>query len=407
MSTTSLSPNNLIECDKYPGRLGTICRGEADLPLEKINAYRERWGFEPLVEVASETVRTKNTFHAPADGKRSSCCGQVAAPTLKRKSLVQRALQYAEAWKRHREDDSAAPAVDDLMFRQQQCAGCPLNKDDKCTLCECPLKKNTLNNGKLFWRSECCPVGKWSRQNNTRRPLVSPVHHLIFHIYPKKGAEWNWHWHIQQIRKYAPQFNGKICIGISTDSNTATADEVKAVMAGIPVSEWVIVNNTKKRAETATHVELLKCIQTEDPNHVVFRYHTKGVTHQKTSIEQRWAGLMWQVNMDLSGVHDALSSHLTCGVMRSQKPLVVKPNSGNFFYAGSAYWMRCKEVFERDWATVENDRWWVEYVPAHLFKFHESSCLLHDFTESSVLSKQYFDSVVQPEWDNWKFARGL
>ncbi len=403
----SMTSQSLSECEKFPGRLGTICRGEADLPLGTINSYRERWGLNPLSEAAAEVVKSRNTFHAPATGVKRSCCGQVSAPAIKRRSLIERAAQYAAALLKHRQDDSAAPAIDDLLFRKSQCGSCPLNKDNKCTLCECPLLKNLLNNGKLFWRSESCPVGRWHRQNDTRKPLVNPVHHLMFHVYPKRGAEWNWHWHIEQIRKYAPQFNGKICIGVSTDNNTATADEVKSLMADIPVDEWVIVSNTKKRAETATHVELFKCIQTTDPNHLVFRYHTKGVTHGKNSVEQKWAALMWQVNMDLLIVHDALASHLTCGVMRSQKPLVVKPNGGNFFYAGSAYWMRCKEVFERDWQTVENDRWWVEYVPAHLFKFHESACLLHDFTESSVLSEKYFRDLVQPEWDNWKFARGL
>jgi hypothetical protein len=321
--------------------------------------------------------------------------------------MVERVKQYAEAWQKHREDDSAATAIDDLMFRQEQCGGCRFSVENKCTLCECPLAKNLLNNGKLSWRSESCPVGKWHRQNDFRRPLVNPVHHLIFHIYPKLGAEWNWHWHIEQIRKHAHLFNGKICIGIGVDKGTATAEEVQKLMEGIPVDHWVIAQNTKRMAETATHVRMLEHLQTDDRNALIFRYHTKGVTHQRHSMEQKWAALMWEVNMDLISVHDALQSHLTCGAMRSQKPLVKRPGSGNFFFAGSAYWMRAKEVFERDWRSTEPDRWWVEYVPAHLFQMHESACMLHDFTESSVLSREYFDSVVQPEWSNWKFARGL
>jgi len=397
----------LSECESLPGRLRTICRGESGLPLDKVNTYRERWSLEPLEVLSGEVVQTKNTFHArPSDGG-GSCCGRATAPTLRKRSLAARAIQYAESLAKHIADDSAVPAISDLMFRQSQCGACPFSQETKCTLCECPLKKNLLNNGKLFWRSELCPVGKWHRQNDTRRPFVSPVHHLIFHLFPKRGSEWNWHWHIEQIRKYASLFNGKICIGIGADKETATVAEVRELMADIPVSEWVIVKNTKARAETLTHVELLKCVQTNDPNHLVFRYHTKGVTHAKTGIEQEWAKLMWQVNMDLQSVHDAMASHLTCGAMRSQTPLVTRPGSGNFFFAGSAYWMRCKEIFERDWMTTEHDRWWVEYVPAHLFQLSESACLLHDFTESSVLSKQYFESVVIPEWNNWKFARGM
>ena len=36
------------ECEKFRGRSCSICNGMADLPAEKINKYRERWGLEPL-----------------------------------------------------------------------------------------------------------------------------------------------------------------------------------------------------------------------------------------------------------------------------------------------------------------------------------------------------------------------
>lgn len=36
------------ECEKYSGRMRTICEGTADLPLHKINAYRGRWGLPAL-----------------------------------------------------------------------------------------------------------------------------------------------------------------------------------------------------------------------------------------------------------------------------------------------------------------------------------------------------------------------
>jgi hypothetical protein len=36
------------ECLQFTGRRRAICRGEADLPLETINAYRRMWGLPPL-----------------------------------------------------------------------------------------------------------------------------------------------------------------------------------------------------------------------------------------------------------------------------------------------------------------------------------------------------------------------
>lgn len=40
----------MSECDKFPqgSRLRAICDGTADLPLWKINAYRDRWGLDPF-----------------------------------------------------------------------------------------------------------------------------------------------------------------------------------------------------------------------------------------------------------------------------------------------------------------------------------------------------------------------
>jgi hypothetical protein len=123
-------------------------------------------------------------------------------------------------------------------------------------------------------------------------------------------------------------------------------------------------------------------------------------------VEQKWAEIMWDGNMDLPSVDDALASHLTCGVMRSQTPLVRK-KPGDYFFAGSFYWMRAKEVFERNWQTKEANRWWVEFVPCHLFSFAESACIFHDLVPSSVLNHEYFAEHVDEEWKAWKAARGV
>ena len=42
------------ECDRIPvGHLRSICEGTTGLPLDKVNAYRERWGLRPLAEIAT------------------------------------------------------------------------------------------------------------------------------------------------------------------------------------------------------------------------------------------------------------------------------------------------------------------------------------------------------------------
>ena len=283
------------------------------------------------------------------------------------------------------------------------CASCPLNKngwcDDTKGGCGCNLAM------KVKPRSSSCPLGKWSAYRDDYRPLVNPTRHLMFHLFPLKGREWNWHWHIDQIRKHQDKFNGKIVIGVGVDEKTATMEEAQARFKGIRVDHWLRAENNQL-AETLTHVEMLSLLQTDDPNAIIFRMHTKGVTKNPNSVEQRWAEVLWTASMHLPSVEDAFASHLTCGVMRSQTPLV-KKKPGSFFFAGSGYWMRAKEVFERDWKWKEPNRWIVEYVPSHLFSFAESACIFHDLVPSSVLNHQYFDQHVEQEWRAWKAARGL
>jgi len=300
-------------------------------------------------------------------------------------------------------DGMAVATAEQQATRSAICASCPLNKDGWCDDtkggCGCNLSL------KVMPRSSSCPLGKWSAYSDGYRPLVNPTRHMLFHIYPLKGKEWNWHWHIEQIQKHQSKFNGKIIIGVGVDKNTATIEEVQALFDGIRVDHWLRADNNKL-AETLTHVEMLSLLQTDDPNAIIFRYHTKGVTKTRDAVEQKWAEIMWDGNMDLPSVEDALASHLVCGVMRSQTPLV-KKKPGDFFYAGSAYWTRAKEVFERDWQWKEANRWVVEYVPAHLFSFAESACIFHDLVPSSVLNHQYFAEHVDAEWTAWKAARGI
>lgn len=284
------------------------------------------------------------------------------------------------------------------------CEACPVYNagwcDDSKGGCGCNLSL------KVMARAAFCPQGKWFAHTDNYRPLVNPTRNLIFHLYPKRGAEWNWHWHLDQIRQHQDKFNGKIVIAVGVDSGTATIEEVQRLAEGIRVTKWIRADNTKALAETHTHVAMMDEVKTDDQNSIVFRYHTKGVTKTPNAVEQRWAALLWQVNMDLPSVVDALASHMTCGAMRSLKPLVQK-KPGDFFFAGSAYWFRAADAFARDWTYTDSTRWWVEYVPCHLFNRHESACLMYDLTESSVIREDHFTTHIQPEWDRWKFARGI
>jgi len=380
--------------------------GEAvDALLESIDAGREKRRLQAAADSQNgKTTRVMQRIARSATATKKPCntCGGENKPRVsasrERVGVMATAVHRLASLK-----NAAVDFVQDGMHiatdEQQQsrlaiCSACPVFKDGWCKL-----------SLKVMARAAYCPQGKWFAGGDNPRPVEKPVRSLAFHLYAKKRAEWNWYWHIDQIKKHAPVFNGKIVIGVTHEPGQ-DIEAVKSLFDGVPVDGWVIKQNTKL-AETLTHVEIFDQLQTDDPNALIFRYHTKGVTKRQNSVEQRWAEIMWAANMDLASVDAALTDHMTCGVLRSHKPLVSTKPSGNFFFAGSAYWMRAKEVFERDWRHTDATRWWVEYFPSHLFSLSESACLFHDQTDSPVLSQAYFDNYVEPEYSQWKFARGL
>ena len=376
----------------------------------KVNLYQHKLCKAGKVRQLDEMFTGQNVQQPLRSGGRPvaitgrkpcSTCGGKKRGALAR--AIDRAINLKNAAINFLSDGMHIATEEQQAKRSAVCADCPLNNagwcDDTKGGCGCNLAL------KVIPRSSSCPLGKWSAYRDEYRPLVNPTRSLMFHLYPLKGKEWNWHWHVEQIRKHQDKFNGKIVIGVGVDAKTATMEEVQALFDGIRVGHWLKADNNKL-AETLTHVEMLSLLQTDDPNAIILRAHSKAVTKARDAVEHKWAEILWDGNMDLQAVEDALASHGTCGVMRSQTPLV-KKKPGDFFFAGSFYWMRAKEVFERDWQWKEQNRWIVEYVPSHLFSFAESACIFHDLVPSSVLNHQYFEQHVDSEWSAWKTARGL
>jgi hypothetical protein len=158
-------------------------------------------------------------------------------------------------------------------------------------------------------------------------------------------------------------------------------------------------------AETATFPELLKAVQSEDPNEITFRGHTKGVTHRREQHQQAWARMMWATCMDLPSVEDALASHLMAGALKCHKPLTAKHEGFDWFYAGTFFWFRNREIFQRNWSHMNPNRWFVEEWPGVLCSKQEAACLCHDFTDGAVFRGKYWDDVAAPSFEQWKTAR--
>lgn len=416
----------MSDCSKFAmgSRSREICDGLSSLSLKKTNLFREKHGIVPLTESEAEKISAEVSSRS-RDGKTasfSSCgsCGKRAiagpvAPSKDRsqptearskKTLVQKISNFGSAIVSHIADGSEKTSAEDAIFRESLCRECPFNSTGECLLCGCPLWENTFTDGKISWRSESCPTGRWFRQGDIKFNASQAKKNLLFHIYPKIGGEWNWKWHIEKIRENASVFNGKICIGIATGDGLAKPDVVQNEMKDLNVGDWVIKPNSQSLCETTTFYDLLSCVSRPDGPEITFRGHTKGVTHPKDCVEQKWKELMWQTCMDMQSVTDALSSHVMAGSMKCHEPLAKKDKS-NWFYAGTFFWFRSSDIFSRDWSFIEETKWWPEYWPGHVCRSEEAACLCHDFAKGSKFSYEYWNKVIVRDWEDWKHARGI
>ena len=424
----------MSDCDQFHhgSRQREICEGTSGLPRYRENLFRVRHGIEPLPDeprientastatVASVRVvqrsreprktcgscgskpRTPRTPRTPREPKTTPSRIKNTAHPVK-VSLLSRAAQYALAMARHIADDATPTSPNDLAFRESCCASCPHNVDDTCTLCTCPLRPNSFNAGKLAWRSESCPVGKWFRQTDEAMPLVDPIRNLVFHIFPRVGCEWNWHRHVQHIIDNEAIWNGKRVISIGTGDGLASPETVKRQFGDVRVDHWVVMPNSPTLGETEPFIPSLKLIESVDPNEITMYGHTKGITHPIEAKEQVWSEMMWAVCLDLPSVYDALASHAMAGPFKRH----MKFAGTNYHYSGGFFWLRHKDIFSRPkWTDIlQGRRSGMEFWPEKVCPNHLAAPLFHDDPPLTFLSEDYWAGEVIPDFQNWQSAR--
>lgn len=131
------------ECDRFEGRLRTICRGEAGLPLEgenSTNEYRRSWGLKPLG--GNTTAVSQHSPEPP--------------------SVIIRGWNFASAIARWTLAGMPRRSQAEIDERLAICQACPFLKNNHCTKCGCAcVEQNRLIN-KLALATEKCPEGKWT-----------------------------------------------------------------------------------------------------------------------------------------------------------------------------------------------------------------------------------------------------
>ena len=424
----------MSDCDQFiPGsREREICDGVSGLPRFRENLFRARNGIKPLpdevivyVAATNEGTTARIVQRTALARKPCAACGKKPKPPagprkilsqnrttkpsrIKRTShpakpsLLSRAMQYAQAMARHVADDATPTSPADFAFRESCCGSCPQNVDSTCVLCSCPLKANAFNDGKLSWRSESCPVGKWFRQTDAAVPLVDPIRNLVFHIYPRHGCEWNWHRHVQHIIDNESIWTGKRVISIGTGNGLASPETVKRQFRGVRVDNWVVLPNKQTVGETEPFFESVKLIASQNANEVTFLAHTKGITHPQDSKESLWSEMMWETCLDLPSVDDALRSHACVGPFKRHMKLL----KSSWHYSGHFGWINHARVFgSPGWENIVQQRAGMEAWLGAFIANGDAACIFHDNPPIGFLHTDYWENHVIPEFESWKAAR--
>lgn len=230
--------------------------------------------------------------------------------------------------------------------------------------------------------------------------------HLAYHCYPVRGNG-VWRRNVARLRAHAGLFAGRRLVTVAADRRTdRAADVADALGPGFEVSE---VRNDRARRETARFVAMLGHVRkSAGPGDALFVGHAKGVTHPVNDgvTVHRWADILYDVCLgDWPGVAASLAQHPVTGAFLKEAAGFAGSRSA-WHYSGGFYWLRCGDLFARDWAACD-DRWWgTESYPGLHYAPAEAGCLFHrGGPEMNAYVMGYLRGVVEPAYADWKESR--
>lgn len=450
------------ECNRFSpdSRLYQICTGTADLSKFKINKYRERWGMEPLFDgvdneryvsprVTPRVVTQKVKIeHGPGtellkiyeEAGIPSCqaCYDLAQQmnrwgvdgcTQRHDEIVNDIVPRAMTWiadnatwadklfpniiketaVRIKIGNDVSKAIDNAkklktvkqkppirkIPRNSGGCGCSKKKENSAESDQPLILSTTF--GHIHKDDSLLPY-----RSVTHTPFDGdPVVNLMYHIYPF-GEHWKWN--LDQLLERIDLFNGRRIIGISVDSQTASDSEVRKYI-GSNVHEYIIVKNHPREHEMATFRLQLNELQTNDPQHITFRGHAKGVV-QFTRKEDHildWVEMLYRTNLDS---FDLVKEHLTGKAFTGSCRKFGQFNKGKdkATYSGSFYWFRNCFVYGKGrpvWFPKNGARWACEEWPGFVVKKDDTECLFLD-NAKRLYSPDYWNNTVLPLYEEWK-----
>src|SRR5262245_1274008 len=236
------------------------------------------------------------------------------------------------------------------------------------------------------------------------RPFAGPVvRNLLYHVWPVKGRG-VWQRNVAQLLRRIDLFNGRKVVAVVTGRG---ADPAAAVRAAFwpHVREFIELPNDPRRRETQTWDALWSRVFTDDPDHVTFYAHSKGVRRhvgEETTIH-RWADVMYESLLDYYPlVEEMLQRYPIAGSFKKNGQFFAE-SRGTFHYSGTFYWVRQCLAGPQEVAKV--DRFWAgaETWPGVAWTPGEAGRVFferNDFMD--LYSADYWAREVAPEWERWK-----
>lgn len=319
------------ECEQFTGRLRAICEGTADLPLYRINAYRQKWGLSALA--------------AKPEGVLES---QSSSPDMRSRGLGDRVARGIQRM---------------TLGKVKPCGGC---------------------------KKRAARLNEWFPAKHT--PLVPrafggpPRRNLIYHVYPVRANDL-WRWNVEQLLRRIDLFDGRRVVAIVTDRSTHAADTVQRAF-GNTVSDWIVRTNDKRLGEALTFGDLLLAVMDSDPQAITFYGHAKGVTRKPSErpVIQHWTQRMYECCLDdPEAVAELLVGHGVAGAYRRHQRL----GKASWYYSGSFFWVRHAHAVARNWEFAEKRYWAAESWPGRMFSLDESGVLCADHVRSLYTEREW------------------
>lgn len=173
-----------------------------------------------------------------------------------------------------------------------------------------------------------------------------------------------WRWNVEQLLKFWGTFNHKKIISIVTGPGLENPDVVMKCFTD-PAVRFLIAPNDATFGETKHFLMGLATFLPAVEDEITFYGHTKGVSHQGDTLKHvlRWADAMYVLNLSSPELVDSIMSRYSAmGCYRQKMP----HGGSDWHYSGTFFWFRNREIFKREWSSIQQARHGVEgYLGKH------------------------------------------